>query len=675
MKLFLASLNSYTTPLPIGANIYVSKTGSDANTGTQVLPFLTINKAKDYVKNYIDIGYTGYVTVNINEGEYNEVLDFTQEDSGNNNLSITYKAIGDVVISGGKNYTNITDLGGGTFSISVPEGTTTDFYDLYINDERATRARLPKTGFYYPTATPTQVELLPPLNPAYPQNGTYELARITIPVNNSIITWMRSLTVGELQKVRVNIYHSWDISIHWIETVSATEDSFTVLGRGIWAGKPMTTSTRLFFENYSGALTAAGEWFQDGDVILYKPKAGETVSNIKVTVPIHNQTCKFTGNSMGEKIKNIHFEDIKFRFSSFVYPNDTGYEAQQAAWNTEGSLLLDYVSNVTFDGCEVSRTGEYGVSFRNGCDNSWFRNGIITKLGCGGVKLGEFQDWRYRFYTTVSDQISQYIDIYNNEISDGGYNIPSGVGVIIGESGYHSVKHNEIHNFYYSGVSVGWYWGTNYNLYAKYNIVEWNTIYNIGIGALSDMAAVYTLGPQQGTKIRYNVIHDVNAYNYGGWGLYTDEGSEFIEYYGNLVYNTKTGGFHQNFGKNNIVKNNVLCYGLSYSLQYTTVYANPDFDFQNNIILEDGSTTLMDGQWQTNSHIQNNNCYYHTSGNPLSFMGMNFATWKATTGHDANSLEQNPGTLNTGTHDFVVDTAVATAIGFVDVDWTLAGIE
>ncbi len=133
----------------------------------------------------------------------------------------------------------------------------------------------------------------------------------------------------------------------------------------------------------------------------------------------------------------------------------------------------------------------------------------IADLGAGGVFLG--------LKTLENDRtlLTQRNRLLDNHIHNGGKIFHSAIGVWIGQSPFNRLIHNHIHDLYYSGISVGWRWGYGgSNGYG--NIIEWNHIHDIGKGMLSDMGGIYCLGVAHGTRLRYNLIHDIHSRTYGG---------------------------------------------------------------------------------------------------------------------------------------------------------------
>ena len=152
---------------------------------------------------------------------------------------------------------------------------------------------------------------------------------------------------------------------------------------------------------------------------------------------------------------------------------------------------------------------------------------------------------------------------------------------------------------------------------------------------------VYTLGQSEGTVVSNNVVHDINSYTYGGWGLYADEGSSDIVMENNLVYNTKTGGFHQHYGKNNSIRNNIFAYAQKVQMKCTKIEDHKLFDFMNNIIIFDKGSVLERNCDKLNI-LMDYNLYWNTSGDNYDFEGMSFQNWKEKTGHDSHSIIADP---------------------------------
>ncbi len=294
----------------------------------------------------------------------------------------------------------------------------------------------------------------------------------------------------------------------------------------------------------------------------------------------------------------------------------------------------------------------------------------MTDLGAGGIKIGDAEIPARENLATSGSIVS------DNQIFDIGKVFPAAVGVWIGQSGGNSISHNDIHDTYYTGISAGWTWGYGPTA-ARKNRIESNRIYNIGREMLSDMGCIYTLGVQPGTVERGNVCHDVRRYarGYGGWGIYTDEGSSDIAIENNLVYRAEDGGFHQHYGRENTVRNNIFAFGETAQIRRTREESHLSFIFDRNVILWKGGR-LLDGKWDDGNYHFDHNLYFQMAGagkEPFLFGPWTFAEWQRR-GEDQHALVADPLFIAPDLDDFSLrPESPLLKLGFLPLDASGAG--
>ncbi|HBE42162.1 MAG TPA: right-handed parallel beta-helix repeat-containing protein, partial [Bacteroidales bacterium] len=649
-----------------GQKIYVSPKGNDSNSGTVNEPLATLNSAINKSRLLRGSAQTkDPCEIIIMPGTYFmlQPLEIRSEDSGSPYVPLVIKAEGDErpVFTGGVKIEGFERDSENLWRAFIPQVAWYDSYfeQLYVNGRRAVRAQTPNDGFYFiKSITETVLEKGEGRSP--------EFAVQKIGIDPSGADCFRSFTEADYNDAIVTFYHKWDNTRKRVAHFNNAESSIYTVGTGMKPWNALDNKTRYKVENYKAALDAPGEWYLERSGYLwYIPLPGEDPEKCEVIVPILKDFISIKGESADDPVKHIRFENISFRVAGYRTP-DAGNEPAQAAAPVDAVITLDYADNISFVNCEITHTGTYAFWFRRGCANCTVNQCYMHDLGAGGVKIGE---------TVLRPQqadLTKNIIIDNNIITDAGHIFPCAVGVIIFHSSDNQVIHNEISNLRYSGISVGWIWGYAHSP-SKRNTIKYNHIHHLGWGELCDMGGVYTLGASEGTSVSNNLIHHVYSFDYGGWGLYTDEGSYGITMENNLVYACKNSGFHQHYGKENIIRNNILAYNIRSQLQATRIEEHRSLSFTNNIIYYDKGT-LLSSNWHKFNLLSDYNCYWDKRSKDVRFADKFFKEWQ-TSGKDQHSVIADPMFINPEEFDFRFrKLSIARKIKFTPFDYSKAGV-
>ncbi len=635
-------------------------------------------------------GDKGAWTVRVKEGLYtlNETLVFTPEDSGDPDVPVTWIGEGEkTVFAGGQRLTGWKDIGGGVWSApipSAPDGRPAFFEQLWVNGRRADRARFPDSSPAKPIDGYLQITSAT-ISPVTNENGKVTYIERTAVSNAAELA---SIPADELAWAQMCIVHKWSFArrvIKGMDASSMTVETHSPYDWILWK-KWDPSCTIVWFENVRSAFDSPGEWFYDAKngAVLYRPLPDEDMSRAEVVAPSSgiSRLVEFRGDPDGGKyVHDMAFKGISFSFSSATSDTSAGptqaYQLQ-AAKDSDGAVTATGVRQISFDGCTVSHTGNYGMRFNDGCTSNAVTNCELDDLGAGGVWMGaqkgcvaKGETLSRRVITTLAPRSTAFNRIENCLIRGGGKFNPEGAGVAFTHVSDSKVLHCDIHDFYYTGVSAGWTWGFMGSV-AQRNEIAFNKIYDLGKGVMSDMGGVYTLGTSFGTTVHDNVIHDVWAYSYGGWALYCDEGSEGIVMERNLCWNTTDGGFHQHYGAGCIIRNNIFAWNRKLGAVRTARQVVQDIPctlhFVNNIVVVKEGPLVGVGPRGVGG-VWAGNLWYDYSGKPK-LDGLDWNDWK-NCGKEIGGAYADPCFVDADANDFrLKPESPAFALGFRPWDYS-----
>ena len=653
---------------------YVAVNGSDSWSGKLAAPnilhingpFATIARAQQAVRREIDAGLQHDIVVNIRGGYYelDSPLQFTSADSGTREHSVTYVAhSGETpVIGGARRIAGWTSKGNDTWTTTVQAVKDGLWWShgLYQDGIRLTRARFPNTGQYF------QVTGF--------ESGDSKKVQID-----------KTIPGGDLAgaNAELNLLHLWSASITRVVSSSANQITTDLNpGHAENGCTNVAPGNQGFLEGAAELIDVPGEWSLDkstGLLTLIMPAGGDPNSH-EYHLARLTKLIDVTGSD-SHPIRNLHFRGLHFAYVNWDLP-PRGYAGIQADFNQPS---LDYPSgrlaraieftnawDCTIERCVIAHTGASGIAFNGGCRGNKVRYCELYDIGGQPISVGDAGAASSDAY----DPGQAAMEISNNRIHDSATVQFGCVGIWLAFTPETVVAHNLIYNMPYSGISNGWCWNDSPSPQRDCRI-EYNHIHDC-MRLLQDGAGIYSLGSQNGSVIRNNLIHDIYsphaspvAYSHG---LYADQGTNHLLFENNIIYRTGEMGYVDNISHDNIIRNNIFaCMSNRCIWRAKDDGGHSTFTVERNIIYADQGNAFLGDKYTNGQYTFDYNTYWDPRSNNPDFAGRTFAQWKAE-GQDVHSQIANPGFANPGAGDFTMphDSPVF-ALGFQPIDMSTVG--
>ena len=240
-------------------------------------------------------------------------ISFGPQDSGTQQAPIVYRAYADErpIFSGGERITGwqVGDDGRWRATLKEVKDGRWSFAQLFVDDQRRFRPRLPKQGYY-------KIAREVPPSPKAAGKG---FDRFGFSGQDLKADWANP---GDVEVVA---FHQWSASRMRVASVDPKEHIVTFTGttRGTSGWAKFANGHRFLAVNVREALDRPGEWYLDRPTgeLTYIPKPGERPRQTDVVAPRLEQLVVFAGD--GEKqswVAHVGLHGLTFAHSNWILP-------------------------------------------------------------------------------------------------------------------------------------------------------------------------------------------------------------------------------------------------------------------------------------------------------------------------------------------------------------------
>ncbi|MFI6025387.1 right-handed parallel beta-helix repeat-containing protein [Amycolatopsis magusensis] len=536
---------------------------------------------------------SGDLVVELADGVYrlSEPLRLTAADSGHHGHRVVWRAAPSArpVLTGARAVTGwtVADAGKNIWRANVGAGI--DARQLYVDGAIATRAR-------------TRVN-----------RSDFTFASAGLGFSSPALGYLNNLARPD--RVEVESVNSFTDRYSPVRSISG---NFITMRQPAWNNNTFGYDTLaaphragpFYLANAYEFLDSPGEWYLDpgSGTLFVVPPAAQDPEKVSVELPVL-QSLVSVGGTYDAPAHDLTFSGLTFTGTSWLGPSgDQGYADQQTGaylaggWNWPADRLtscqngcpqfeaarphwrqmpaavqVSAAERITFGDSEFVNLGQTAIGIGNdanahtsgvglGARDITITGSEIARNSAGGIVVGGVRAEAHH----PGDQrmVNRNITVGDNRLHDLGVDYRGSVSVLTTYVTTTDVSYNEVYNLPYTGMSIGYGWGSNdaggsdhyakrglYNYQPRYstpttasgNRLTGNHIHDV-MQQMNDGGCIYTLAWNPGAQIGGNHCERAN----GHFGVYFDEGSKYYTVTGNVFSATGTWATANYWGGENM---------------------------------------------------------------------------------------------------------------------------